>query len=257
VRWIAVLVVGGVLAACAGDEAARGVPGATEAGAAEDWTTAAERVRPSVHSVWGSKPALGAGLTAFAPLGTAFANERDRLLTNAHVVMRSDSTPVPRLHVLVQTDSGSTLWPARVLAVDGARDLALLAIADTTLRPVRWGEDRAPMGMPLATIGYGLPEGGVVDTAGSAVKTEYTVFRRFSAGHSSGYRTLVPNDPSTNVLELDLFIFPGVSGAPTFDLDGRVIGVARGYRQFDEDTPSSYGRAVPLLVIRQFLDRSP
>lgn len=242
-----------VLVGCAGD----GEPSAGDGAAgmeSDGWVAAAERVRPSVHSVWGSKRALGGALSAFAPVGTAFAIGRDRLLTNAHVVVRPDSSPVPRLHVLVQTDSGSTLMEARIVALDVGRDLALLAVPDTMLRPVLWSDGMAPMGMPLATIGYGLPEGGVVDTTDMEVKTEYTVFRRFSAGYSSGYRTLVPNDPSSNVLEVDLFIFPGVSGSPTFDREGRVLGVAMGYRQFGNDSPTSYGRVVPRLVVRQFID---
>ncbi len=222
---------------------------------AGDWAAAAARVRPAVHSVWGSKPALGGALTAFGPVGTAFVVAHGGvLLTNAHVVARPDSTLVPRLHVLVQTDSGSTLHPARVLALDLDRDLSLLGIADTTLVPLRWSDGRAPMGWPLATIGYGLPEGGVVDTARAAVTSEYTVFRRFTAGFSSGYRTLEPGDPSTNVLEVDLFLFPGVSGGPTFGPDGRVVGVNQGQHRYRDGGSTSYGRVIPRLVVGQFLE---
>lgn len=219
------------------------------------WVEAAAQVRPAVHSVWGSKEAVGGRLTAFAPLGTAFAIVPDGvLLTNAHVVARPDSVPFPRLHVLVQTDTGSVLFPATIVALDPHRDLALVQIADTLLTPVRWAERRVPMGSPVATIGYGLPEGGIIDTAEARVKSQFTVFRRFTAGYSSGYRTLTPGDASTNVLEVDLFLFPGVSGGPVFGADGRVVGVNRGYRQFrDEATP--YGHVVPRLVVGQFLER--
>jgi S1-C subfamily serine protease len=141
-----------------------------------------------------------------------------------------------------------------VLALDVERDLSLLAVPDTTLLPLRWSDGRAPMGRPLATIGYGLPEGGVVDTARAAVKSEYTVFRRFTAGFSSGYRTLEPGDPSTNVLEVDLFLFPGVSGGPTFDLDGRVVGVNQGQHRYRAGGSTSYGRVIPRLVVGQFLE---
>lgn len=226
------------------------------AGEAEStWTMAAERVRPSVHSVWGSKPALGGPFTAFGPVGTSFAvSPHGLLLTSAHVVARADGSLVARLHVLLQTDSGAILHPSTVLGLDMDRDLALLGIADSALTPVSWGGGRAPMGSALATIGYGLPEGGVVDTARSEVTSRYTVFRRFTAGHSSGYRTLVPGDPSTNVLEVDLFLFPGVSGGPTFDRDGRVIGVNQGHHRYRDGGPTSYGRVIPRLVVGQFLE---
>lgn len=222
--------------------------------AVADWSAAAERVRPSIHSIWGSQPALDGTVRAFSPVGTAFAVSREGLvLTNAHVVTDADDAPYPRLSVLVQTDTGNVLYGAALLAIDHARDLALLGIGDTTLAPVRWAESLAPVGTPLATLGYGLPEGGIVDTVQARVKTQFTVFRRFTAGYSSGYRTMVPGDPSTNVLEVDLFLFPGVSGGPTFDLEGRVVGVNRGHRQLGAEA-TSYGHVIPRLVVGQFLE---
>ena len=241
-----------VIVSVAGCEAAR----EEEAGGAPPgWETAAEVVRPSVHSVWGSREALGGQLRAFAPLGTAFAVTRDGvLMTNAHVVSRTDSTPVPRLHVLIQGEP-SVLHEAWIIALDPRRDLALIRIGDTTLVPVRWAEERAPMGAPVATIGYGLPEGGIVDTAQAQVTSRFVVFRRFTAGYSSGYRTLIAGDPSTNAMEVDLFLFPGVSGGPTFGPGGRVIGVNQGHRRSFEGA-TSYGRVIPRLVVGQFLEES-
>jgi len=211
-------------------------------------------VGPSVHSVWASRPAPG-GRTAFAPVGTGFVVAVDSagslLLTSAHAVTDTAGVPLPRPTVLVQTDS-AVLYRAEAVAVDGGRDLALLRIADTTLTPVAWRAERVAMGAPVATIGYGLPEGGIVDTADARVTTRYTVARRFTAGHASSYRTLVAGDPSTNVLELDLFLFPGVSGGPTFTPDGRVLGVNQGGWELRAET-TSYGHVIPVLVVRQFL----
>ena len=220
-----------------------------------DWVTGAAAVRPSVHSIWASRPALE-GLTAFAPVGTGFTVAVDSIgasvLTNAHVVADTAGEPLRRLSVLVQTDTGSILFLPEVVALDRQRDLALLRIGDTTAVPVQWRTDRVPMGTPVATIGYGLPEGGIVDTADARVTTRYTVARRFTAGYASAYRTLTPGDPSTNVLELDLFLFPGVSGGPMFTRDGRVLGVNRGGWELRAET-TSYGHAIPVLVVRQFL----
>ncbi len=222
----------------------------------DDWVSAAAAVRPSVHSIWASRPSLN-GMTAFAPVGTGFTVAIDSagalLLTNAHVAADTTGAPLPRLAVLVQTDTTPTLFSTEPLAVDRERDLALLRIPDTTLSPVAWRPDRIPMGTPVATIGYGLPEGGIVDTAGAQVTTRYTVTRRFTAGYASSYRTLEAGDPSTNVLELDLFLFPGVSGGPTFTRDGRVLGVNRGGWELRAET-TSYGHAIPVLVVRQFLE---
>ncbi|MFW6330854.1 MAG: S1 family peptidase [Gemmatimonadota bacterium] len=246
--WLAYLLGAGVVTGCGGGAERR------ESGAGvSDWSAAAAAIRPSVHSVWGSRPVLGGTRTAFVPVGTAFALTRGGvLMTNAHVVARGDGRPLPRLHVLVQTDAGPVLHESVIVALDQDRDLALLQVGDTALTPVRWARERALMGAPLATLGYGLPEGGIVDTTGAAVTSRYTVFRRFTAGYSSGYRTLEAGDPSTNVLEVDLFLFPGVSGGPAFGPDGAVIGVNRGHREFRQGA-SSYGHVIPRLVVAQFL----
>ncbi|NIQ55561.1 MAG: trypsin-like peptidase domain-containing protein, partial [Gemmatimonadetes bacterium] len=218
------------------------------------WEAAADSVRRSVHSVWASRLTGDSSASAFGPVGTAFAVDRRGLvLSNAHVVTGGDGRPLSRLHVLVQGEDGNRVYPAEAVAVDVRRDLALLRIGDTTLVPVRWSEDRASMGAPLATIGYGLPEGGVVDTTGGSITTRFTVFPRFVAGYSSGYRTLEAGDPSTNVLELDLALFPGVSGGPVFRPDGGVVGV--NWRQIRvRSDPTPFGTAIPVLVVRQFLD---
>lgn len=229
--------------------------GREEAARPTDWIAAAAAVRPSVHSVWASREALE-GMTAFAPVGTGFVIAVDsvgsKLLTNAHAITTRDGTPLRRISVLVHSDTGSVVHGAAVLAVDGERDLALLGIP-TVLTPVRWAAARVPMGTPVATIGYGLPEGGIVDTTGAQVITRFTVPRRFTAGYSSSYRTLTPGDPSTNVLELDLFLFPGVSGGPAFTRDGLVLGVNQGGWALPGGT-TSYGHAIPALVVRQFLE---
>ena len=221
----------------------------------DGWVEAAAAVRPAVHSIWATRPALER-MAAFGPVGTGFTVAADSagalLLTNAHVVADTAGEPLPRLSVLVQADTGSVLFAAHPLAIDRTRDLALLRIADSTLTPVVWESERVAMGTPVATIGYGLPEGGIVDTTGDRVTTRYTVTRRFTAGYASSYRTLEAGDPATNVLELDLFLFPGVSGGPTFTRAARVLGVNRGGWELRAET-TSYGHAIPVLVVRQFL----
>lgn len=214
---------------------------------------ASAAVLPTVHSVWGTVAAGDGAMRAHAPRGTAFSVRPDGvLLTSAHVVAGQEGV-VARLRVLIQSDTGAVTYPAEVLALDATRDLALLRIPATGLEAVAWTAEEAPMGAPLATIGYGLPEGGIVDTTGEAVTTRYTVFRRFTAGYGSGYRTLVRGDAATNVLEVDLYLFPGVSGGPAFRPDGRLVGVNRGHRLFRAG-PSSYGHVVPTQVVRDFLE---
>ncbi len=218
----------------------------------EEWVGAASAVRPTVQSVWGSRVVSALGRTAFAPVGSAFGITTDGLLlTNAHVVA-PEGEVVPNLQVLVQRDTSAVFYDAVVVGLDAGKDLAVLRIGADSLPIVRWTDEEASMGTPLATIGYGLPEGGVVEASDTDVVSQFTVFRRFTAGYSSGYRTRVPGDPGTNALEADLFLFPGVSGGPAFRRDGRVVGVDRGHREY-RDAASSYGVIIPLNVVRLFL----
>lgn len=228
---------------------------AQEAGSSGDsgWVSAAEAVRPAVQSVWGRRQIPGTDRTVIAPLGSAVVLTADgALLTNAHVVVGPGPELRQNLRVLVQGDSGVAFHDAVVAGVDQDMDLAVVRIAARGLPTVRWTLEGAPMGTPLATIGYGLPEGGVIETSDSAVVSRFTLFRRFTAGYSSGYRMRVPGDVSSNLLEADLFLFPGVSGGPAFRLDGRVVGIDRGYREYRE-TASSYGMIIPANVVLLFL----
>lgn len=222
-----------------------------------DWVTGAAAVRPSVHSVWGTLPALEGRASAFSPLGTGFVLYTDSagasLLTNAHVVADVSWALHPRVSVLVQSDTGAVLLPVLVAALDTLRDLALLRVPDTTLVPAGWESERVPMGTAVATIGFGLPEGGIVDTAEARVTTRFTVTPRLTTGYSSAYRTLRPGESASNVLEMDLPLFPGVSGGPLFTREGRVIGVNRGGWRVPEGI-AVYGQAITPLVVRQFLE---
>jgi len=146
------------------------------------------------------------------------------ILTNAHVIR--DAT---KITVYV----GGQSYPATVVAISEASDLALLKIPASGLFSVRLGNslfvevlDRVvAMGYPKAGYGKDL-------TA--------------STGEITGIRTNVPGREGKDTLQHNAVITYGSSGGPLFNIYGEVIGV-----NYAGDPPLNWAipinEAIPLL----------
>ena len=147
--------------------------------------------------------------------GTAFAVRADAtLLTNRHVVAGADGAQTPR-RIAVQFSHSSQKWPARLLAVAGDADLALLRVDNIAgdvpiVQPFNLRADTLPAGAPVALIGF--PLGGEGRAGGRA---------RAAAGvgrDGRGHRR--PPDRCRRGYGAS-----GASGSPIFDAEGRVIAI--------------------------------
>jgi len=126
-------------------------------------------------------------------------------------------------------------WPARLLRLDEASDLALLAI-----------DDAAPMpGLTLAAADTAVP-GQWVLVLGCPFGTQPTA--------TVGIVSALPGavlQPAVlrQRLQLNAAVNPGNSGGPVLGLDGRVIAVA------NATVPGGYGLgfAVPVAALRDLL----
>jgi S1-C subfamily serine protease len=132
--------------------------------------------------------------------GSAFFVDRDRLLTNYHVV-------VGQSYVKLRL-ADNTLLDARILATSRDYDLAVLRL----MQP---GPDR-PF-LPLGTI-QAVRQGQEV----LAIGTPYGVFQNtVTRGVVSSLRQI----DKVVVLQTDTAINPGNSGGPLIDHAGRVLGI--------------------------------
>jgi trypsin-like peptidase/colicin V production protein len=127
------------------------------------------------------------------------------VVTNAHVVAGERSTTV--------VDEQGTRHPARVVAFDPVRDVAVLAVADLDAPPLRLatgskGESGAV---------YGHPGGGPLEAAPARIGDEIV------AVGTDIYRT---SSSRRNVYVLAAKLAPGDSGGALVDTNGAVIGVA-------------------------------
>jgi S1-C subfamily serine protease len=144
--------------------------------------------------------------------GTGFIVSSDGLvLTNKHVVIDAEAD------YTVLTNEGEKI-PAKVLARDPVRDIAVLKINRTNLPTVELGDsDKVQIGQTVIAIGNALGE-----------------FRNtVSVGVVSGLRRSIvasggefgQSEELTGVIQTDAAINPGNSGGPLLNLKGEVIGV--------------------------------
>jgi serine protease Do len=158
-----------------------------------------------------------------AGAGTIWSSE-GLIITNAHVVQRASPSVV--------LPDGRSL-PARVLAHDPQRDLALLSVKASGLTPMALGDSSQ------------LRPGELV----FAVGHPWGVARAATAGVVIGLGGDMP-EMSANRREwlmVSLVLRPGNSGGPLVDVAGRLLGVNTIM------TGPEVGGAVPVHVVKAFL----
>jgi len=158
-----------------------------------------------------------------AGAGTIWSSE-GLIITNAHVVQRAAPT--------VYLPDGRSL-PARVLAHDPQRDLALLQVKASGLSAMPLGEaDQLRAGELVFAVGH-----------------PWGVARAATAGVVIGLGGDMPEMQAgrREWLMVSLVLRPGNSGGPLVDVAGRLLGVNTIM------TGPEVGGAVPVHVVKAFL----
>ncbi|HEY0749398.1 MAG TPA: Do family serine endopeptidase [Steroidobacteraceae bacterium] len=138
-------------------------------------------------------------------VGSGFIVSADGyVLTNAHVV--TDASEV----TVTLTDRRE--FPAKVIGIDKASDVALIKIAATGLPTVRFG-DPAKLRPGQWAIAIGSPFGFENSVTAGVISA---IGRPLNDGSNSSYVTFIQTDAAVN---------PGNSGGPLFNIDGEVIGI--------------------------------
>lgn len=183
-------------------------------------STAVERVAPTMVQVETGQRSQrgmhshGKGIGS----GVIYSHE-GHIITNAHVVQGASR--------VVVTLADGRAFPAGVVGIEPAQDLAVLRVAQTHL-PV--AEFRAaPLRVGQLVIAIGHPYGlSATVTAGviSALNRSLTVSAQYKLEH------LIQTDTSIN---------PGNSGGPLVDAQGRVVGITTAILPFAQGV----GFAIP------------
>ncbi len=147
----------------------------------------------------GGMPAAGARPTSS---GTGFVVAEGRVLTNNHVVAECGR--------LVARNTAQVRVPARVLATDPARDLAVLSVPNT-VGPALSFREAPPVRRGETVVTYGYPLSGLLSSGPT-----------LTAGDLSALAGL--RDKPTQY-QITAPVNPGNSGGPLLDSQGLVIGV--------------------------------
>lgn len=149
--------------------------------------------------------------------GSGFAVAPNRIVTNAHVVQLAVQRPNAAVGVV--PSEGNQSYRARIVAIDPARDLALLEMEQGRLPPIPLYVGPIADGAPIAALGYP----GNVDLATARSADDY--IRPLPPTRSVGiFSNVRPINGITTLLHT-ANIARGHSGGPLLDQCGRVLGV--------------------------------
>jgi len=176
--------------------------------------------------------------------GSGFAVAPNRIVTNAHVV--APALEGNEAAIGIVPSEGAQAARARVVAVDPARDLALLQVDEGSIPPIPLYVGPLDDGAPIAALGY--PGNVDLATARSAQDYITPLPPTRSVGIFSNVR---PINGITTLLHT-ASIARGHSGGPLLDQCGRVLGVNTLItRNQDGDAPFAF--AVANRELTQFL----
>lgn len=195
-----------------------------------------QRVLPSVVSIEAKSSDGGATGSGFV------IDSRGYILTNNHVIA---SSAADGGKIFVRLSDGRD-FPATVVGRDSSYDLAVLKIANTSLKALQFGDsDKVAVGDSVIAIGSPLGLAGTVTLGIISAKD-----RPVTAGESSSESSFI------NALQTDAAINPGNSGGPLVDSTGSVIGVnsaiaALGYTYGAQRGSIGLGFAIPINQARK------
>ena len=150
--------------------------------------------------------------------GSGFAVAPNRIVTNAHVVALAAQYP-QNVAVGVVPSEGSQSFRARLIAIDPARDLALLQLEQGSVTPIPLFTGPLDDGAPVAALGYP----GNVDLATAQSADDY--INPLPPTRSVGIFSNVRQISGITTLLHTADIARGHSGGPLLDQCGRVVGV--------------------------------
>lgn len=225
------------------------------------------RVKPSVVAVGTFQRTRN---PSFAFRGTGFSVADGRLIaTNAHVIPATvDAERMETIAIALPGPRGGSgvVRPARVVAKDDTRDLAVLRIEGDAIPPLTLdpANDSALEGQEIAFMGFPIGEAlGLVPVTHRGIISAITPIGlpqiRARDLNPSLIRQLSSNP--FLIYQLDATAYPGNSGSPVFDPDsGRVIAVinmvyVKSSKENILSDPSGISYAIPVRHLRDMISR--
>ena len=221
-------------------------------GFSEGLADLADKVRASVVQVHAGSRGIGSGIVWNVSAPNASGETEATIITNAHVVMAARGTTL-----IVQPIGSDEELAATLTAVDPTRDLAALKVTGKGFTAAEIG-DSATLRVGELVIAVGNPWGRVGAMTAGVVAARAPVDLEEEAKHAD---PITPDESreerprrgwrfgrrlETEVIQADIRLYPGNSGGPLADAQGRVVGV-------NSMVVGGLGFAIPSQAVRQFL----
>jgi len=215
------------------------------------------------------------GVGTFNPSGSPRANlqgtgfavlDGTYVVSCAHIFAKPLDSEKKETHaVFVGRDRQITVRPAKLIATDHSRDLALLKIEGAPLPALKLGDSSAAReGWQLYFTGY--PIGSVLglnpSTHRAGLAAIIPIFTPLPSASQLTVRTLKQAKDAYEVFGLDAVAYPGNSGSPVWHPDtGEVLGVVnsvyvKGAKETALSAPSGISYAIPVKYVHALLKRA-
>ena len=199
--------------------------------------------------------------------GTGFAVLDGRYIVScAHIFAKPLDSEKRETHaIFIGRDRQMAVRPAKLVATDRSRDLALLKIEGDPLPALKLGDSSlAREGWQLYFTGY--PIGSVLglnaSTHRAGLAAIIPIFTPVAAASQLNARTLKQAKEPYEVFGLDAVAYPGNSGSPVWHPDtGEVLGVVnsvyvKGAKEAALSAPSGISYAIPVKYVHRLLEQA-
>ncbi|MGA2587155.1 MAG: serine protease [Candidatus Aminicenantales bacterium] len=228
------------------------------------WRTAYKKISYSVHAVILETPKSGTQPKYWRTIGTSFSikgKPNPLLITNAHVVCNENGIPYDEKHLALAAfmpESKAGVAGVGIRFIEKSLDISVFEVSKEAVDivPATFAKPAVlEIGAAVASVGFPIPHQPILRPGGGSL----TITKRLATGFISANDMKPEFDRESAELthyEINMLSYPGLSGAPVFDVNGFVIGMNHGSILTSGGNVAAYAYAIRGPEIIAYLERN-
>jgi hypothetical protein len=228
------------------------------------WRAAYKKILYSVHAVLLETPRSATQPRYWQTIGTSFAikgRPNPLLITNAHVVCAPNGTPYDQKRLVlaaIMPESKAGIAGVAIKSIEKNIDIAVFEVSKEAfdIMPAVFAKPVVlEIGTAVASVGFPIPPKPKLRPGGGSLD----IIKRLATGYISIHDSKPEFDRETRELkhyEINMLSYPGLSGAPVFDINGFVVGMNRGNILVGGGNVAAYAYAIRGTEIIEYLKRN-